>query len=68
MTLTPKRTTSVPGEPEGDTDVERRLQQEVVPVAAAMRIDPGRAIPTDQVFAEIRDLHARRQMRGSGGD
>jgi antitoxin ParD1/3/4 len=44
---------------ERDAAVERWLREEVVPVAAAMQDDPGRAIPADQVFAEIRALHAK---------
>jgi antitoxin ParD1/3/4 len=46
---------------ERDAAVERWLREEVVPVAAAMQAHPGRGIPADQVFAEIRALHARRQ-------
>lgn len=45
---------------ERDAAVERWLREEVVPVAAAMREDPGRAIPAAQVFDEIRALHAKR--------
>ena len=48
---------------ERDAAVERWLREEVVPVAAAMRDDPGRAIPADRVFDEIRDLHARRTRK-----
>ena len=43
---------------ERDADIERWLREEVVPVAAATEADPGRAIPADQVFDEIRALHA----------
>lgn len=45
---------------ERDTAVERWLREEVVPVAAAMHADPGRAISADRVFEEIRDLHSER--------
>ncbi|NDV89470.1 type II toxin-antitoxin system ParD family antitoxin [Aurantimonas aggregata] len=45
---------------ERDTAVERWLREEVVPVAAAMKADPGRAVSIDQVFDEIRTLHAGR--------
>jgi len=45
---------------ERDAAVERWLREEVVPVAAAMRDDPGRAIPAAQVFEDIRALHAKR--------
>jgi antitoxin ParD1/3/4 len=49
---------------ERDAAVERWLREEVVPVAAAMQADPGRGIPADQVFADIRALHAQRQKDG----
>ena len=52
---------------ERDTAVERWLRDEVVPVAAAMRADPGRAISADRVFDEIRNLHAGR-MKKPGTD
>jgi len=45
---------------ERDAAVERWLREEVVPVATAMQAAPDRAIPADQVFAEIRKLHAQR--------
>ena len=45
---------------ERDAAVERWLREEVVPVAAAVEADPGRAIPAEQAFAEIRALHAQR--------
>jgi antitoxin ParD1/3/4 len=49
---------------ERDAAVERWLREEVVPVAAAMQADPRRGIPADQVFAEIRALHAQRLKDG----
>ncbi len=39
---------------ERDAAVERWLRDEVVPVAAAMRDDPRRAIPAERVFADLR--------------
>jgi len=41
---------------ERDAAVERWLRDEVVPVAAAMKANPQRAIPLDDVFAEIAAL------------
>ena len=49
---------------ERDAAIERWLREEVVPTAAAMQADPGRGIPADQVFAEIRALHAQRLKDG----
>jgi len=46
---------------ERDAAVERWLREEVVPVATAMIADPDRAIPTKQVFDEIRSLHEQRK-------
>lgn len=43
---------------ERDAAAARGLRDEVVPVAAAMQADPGRAIPAEQVFANLRALHA----------
>lgn len=45
---------------ERDAAVERWLRDEVVPVVTAMRADPSRAILIDDVFADIRALHAER--------
>jgi antitoxin ParD1/3/4 len=45
---------------ERDAAVERWLREEVVPIAAALQADPGLAVPADQVFDEIRALHAQR--------
>ena len=45
---------------ERDAAVEHWLREEVVPVAAAMLDDPARAVPTDEVFEDIRDLHTGR--------
>ena len=49
---------------ERDSAVERWLQNEVVPVAAAMQADPGRAIPAERVFADLRALHLQRLKDG----
>lgn len=45
---------------ERDAAVERWLREEVVPVAVAMRENSERGIAADQVFGEIRRLHADR--------
>ena len=49
---------------ERDAAVERWLRDEVVPVAAAMQDDPNRGIPAEQVFADVRALHAQRLPAG----
>lgn len=40
--------------------VERWLREQVVPIAVAMRDDPGRALSLAQVFSEIRATHTKR--------
>lgn len=45
---------------ERDQAVERWLREEVVPVYDAMKANPERAIPADQVFSTIRAHHAAR--------
>jgi antitoxin ParD1/3/4 len=50
---------------ERDAAVERWLQEDVVPVAAAMAADPDRAISAEHVFSELRALHAQR-LKTSG--
>jgi antitoxin ParD1/3/4 len=50
---------------ERDAAVDRWLREDVVPVALAMQADPGRAIPAEQVFDEIRALHQAR-LKASG--
>jgi len=45
---------------ERDAAVEQWLRHEVAPVVERMLAEPGRAIPADQVFDEIRALHADR--------
>lgn len=48
-----------------DAFLETWLRGEVVPVAAAMMADPTQAIPIDDVFTEIEQLHS---ARVAGGD
>jgi antitoxin ParD1/3/4 len=48
---------------ERDAAVEKWLREEVVSVCDAMQSDPGRAIPAEQVFANIRARHADRLKR-----
>lgn len=50
---------------ERDAAVERWLKNEVVPIIKAMRAEPERAVSADDVFNEIRALHADRVSRGS---
>ena len=45
---------------ERDAAVEKWLRQEVVSVCDAMQSDPGRAIPGEQVRANVRARHADR--------
>lgn len=44
-----------------DAFIEDWLRRDVVPVATAMMADPPRAIPIDDVFDDLRRLHAWRQ-------
>lgn len=44
---------------ERDAAVERWLREEVAAVYDAMKADPSRGIPIDEVFAEIRAHHAK---------
>ena len=53
----PKRAFNVTVERQPDAAFECWLREEVVPVAAAMRDEPGRAIPIDRVFDELRQFH-----------
>ena len=43
---------------ERDAAVEKWLRGEVVDIYDAMQLNPGRAIPAEQVFATIRARHA----------
>jgi antitoxin ParD1/3/4 len=45
---------------ERDDTLERRLRDDVVPVAAAMDANPSLAIPAEDVFAGLRALHVER--------
>ncbi|HKP78559.1 MAG TPA: type II toxin-antitoxin system ParD family antitoxin [Phenylobacterium sp.] len=45
---------------ERDEAVERWLREEVAPTYDAMKADPSRAIPIEDVFAEIRSHHEQR--------
>lgn len=45
---------------ERDDAVERWLREEVAPAYDAMQADPSRAIPIEDVFAEIRAHHEQR--------
>lgn len=50
---------------ERDAAVELWLRDEVVPVYRTMIADPSLAIPSDEVFAAIRERHAERLKRAS---
>ena len=45
---------------ERDNAVERWLRDEVAPVYDAMKADPSRSIPAEDVFAVVRAHHAAR--------
>lgn len=44
--------------------IDAWLRREVAPAAEALAADPSRAIPAEQVFAELRAHHARRLAEG----
>lgn len=46
---------------ERDTSTETWLAQEVAPAYDAIKEDPDRGMPADQVFSDIRRYHAERQ-------
>ena len=50
---------------ERDAAVERWLREEVAPVYDAMQAEPGRARSLDDVFADVRENHAKR-LTGRG--
>jgi len=50
---------------ERDAAVEKWLREEVIGVCDAMQAEPGRAIPSEQVFATIRARHADRLKKKS---
>lgn len=43
-----------------DAVVEKWLRDEVIPTYDAVMADPGKTVPVDQVFDEIRARHAER--------
>ena len=45
---------------ERDGAVERWLREEVAPTYDAMKADPSRGIPAEEVFATVRARHAQR--------
>jgi len=45
---------------ERDAAVDRWLREEVAPVYDAMQADPGRGRSLDDVFADVRQHHAKR--------
>ena len=49
---------------ERDAAVERWLREDVAPVYDAMKADPSRGVPAEQVFASVRARHAQR-LKGS---
>jgi antitoxin ParD1/3/4 len=53
---------------ERDAAVDRWLREDVVPTAERMRADPTRAISADDVFADIRRLHAKKTSGAERGD
>jgi antitoxin ParD1/3/4 len=48
---------------ERDAAVDKWLRDEVVPIAVAMQSDPTRALTADDVFGNIRKLHATQQSK-----
>jgi antitoxin ParD1/3/4 len=53
---------------ERDAAVDRWLREEVVPTAERMKADPTRAVSADDVFGEIRKLHAARAVGAEHDD
>ncbi len=51
---------------ERDAAVERWLREEVAPAYDAWKADPSRAIPAEEVFAELRALHVEPVDDGRG--
>jgi antitoxin ParD1/3/4 len=52
---------------EGDSELERRLRDEVVPVYDAMQSDPGRAGPATELAAPLRARNAEHVKRAKRG-
>lgn len=50
---------------ERDAAVEKWLRDVVAPAFDAMKADPSRGIPAEDVFAEVRARHARRLKSGA---
>jgi antitoxin ParD1/3/4 len=50
---------------ERDAAMEHWLREEVVPAYDAYQADPGRGIPAEEVFAEIRRHHAARVRKSA---
>jgi len=48
---------------ERDAAVERWLREDVAPTHDAMKADPSRGIPAEQVFAELRARQNKRKGR-----
>ena len=48
---------------ERDAAVERWLREDVAPTHDAMKADPSRGIPAEQVFAELRARQNKRKAR-----
>lgn len=48
-----------------DAVVEKWLRDEVIPTYDAVMADPGKTVPADQVFDEIRTRHAERLAKSS---
>ena len=48
---------------ERDAAVERWLREDVAPTHDAMKADPSRGIPAEQVFAELRARQTKRKGR-----
>jgi len=48
---------------ERDAAVERWLREDVAPAHDAMKADPSRGIPAEQVFAELRARQTKRKAR-----
>ena len=51
---------------ERDAEPERWLREQVAPAFDAMRADPARAIPADQVLKTLRAHHDKRLKSGRG--
>lgn len=52
-------------EPETDSRLERWLRDEVGPVYDALKTDPDRGIPAEDVFAEIWERYVRHTAKSN---